>query len=152
MYRPVKKTLFIIVIVLVGVYGIAGLPASTSALMDNLHRNIRLGLDLRGGVSFILRVKVQDVPAEQRRDVVERTRRVLERRINPLGLSETPVQSYGSRGNELLVQLPDVRDTALIRRKAERCWSGMRFRAARTPPPRRPGYSMEVYFRWARSW
>jgi len=119
MNRPVKKTLFIVVIVLVCLYGIAGIPVSTSALMDNLHRNIRLGLDLRGGVSFILRVKLQDVPAAQHRDVVEQTRRVVERRINPFGLSETPVQSYGSRGNELLVQLPDVRDTARIRRLLE---------------------------------
>ena len=107
MNRPVKKTLFIMVIVLVCIYGIAGTTG------------IRLGLDLRGGVSFILRVKVEDAPAGQRRDVVEQTRRVLERRINPFGLSETPVQSYGSRGNELLVQAPDVRDTARIRRLLE---------------------------------
>ncbi|MBZ5622102.1 MAG: protein translocase subunit SecD [Acidobacteriia bacterium] len=119
MNRLVRQTLLILAIVLVCLYGIAGAPTSSTALRDNFRRNIRLGLDLRGGVSFILRVKVEDVPAAQRHEVVEQTRRVLERRINAFGLAETPVQSYGSRGNELLVQLPDVRDPARIRRVLE---------------------------------
>jgi preprotein translocase subunit SecD len=119
MNRLFKQTLLILAIVLVCLYGIAGIPSSPAALRDNFRRNIRLGLDLRGGVSFILRVKVEDVPAVERRDVVEQTRRVLDRRINAFGLAETAVQSYGSRGNELLVQLPDVRDPARIRRALE---------------------------------
>lgn len=115
MSRLAKRTLFILAIVLVCLYGIVGAPTSMSALRDNFRRNIRLGLDLRGGVSFILRVKTEEVPSAQRREVVEQTRRVLERRINAYGVAESPVQSYGSRGNELLVQVPDVRDPARIR-------------------------------------
>src|SRR5207237_4240392 len=76
---------------------------------------VRLGLDLRGGASLILRVKVDDATASQRRDVVEQTRQILERRINAYGLSEAPVQPYGSRGNELLVQLPGVSDPSRIK-------------------------------------
>jgi len=79
------------------------------------HSPVRLGLDLRGGASLILRVKVDAASAEQQRAVVEQTRRILERRINAYGLSEAPVQPYGSRGNELLVQLPGVSDPARIR-------------------------------------
>ena len=119
MNRLRKQTLLILAIVLACLYGIAGLPMSAAALRDNFRRNIHLGLDLRGGVSFILRVKVEDVPAAQRSGVVEQTRRVLDRRINAFGLAESAVQSYGSRGNELLVQLPDVRDPARIRRALE---------------------------------
>ena len=95
-----RKSLLILAITLACVYGL-------------VRRPIHLGLDLRGGVSFILRVK------SDRRDEVELTRRVLERRINALGLSESPVQSYGRRGNELLVQVPDVHDTARVRRLLE---------------------------------
>jgi preprotein translocase subunit SecD len=46
--------------------------------------------------------------------VVEQTRQILERRINAYGLAEAPVQPYGSRGNELLVQLPGVHDPTRI--------------------------------------
>jgi preprotein translocase subunit SecD len=76
---------------------------------------VRLGLDLRGGASLIVRVKVDDVPLSQQREVVEQTRQIIERRINAYGLSEAPVQPYGNRGNELLVQLPGVSDASRIK-------------------------------------
>jgi preprotein translocase subunit SecD len=80
-----------------------------------VHWPVRLGLDLRGGASLILRVKMDDIPPAQRPEVVEQTRQILERRINAYGLSEAPVQPYGSRGNELLVQLPGVSDPSRLR-------------------------------------
>ncbi len=87
---------------------------------------VRLGLDLRGGASIIVRVKVDGVPLAQRSDVVEQTRQILERRINAYGLSEAPVQPYGSRGNELLVQLPGISDpsriTSLLQSRAVLEW------------------------------
>ncbi|HLK63100.1 MAG TPA: protein translocase subunit SecD [Bryobacteraceae bacterium] len=119
MNRLFKQTLLILAIVVVCLYSVVGLPWSPSVMRDHLRRNIRLGLDLRGGVSFILRVKVEDVPPAQRAGIVEQTRHVLDRRINAFGLSESSVQSYGSRGDELLVQLPDVNDPARIRRALE---------------------------------
>ena len=76
---------------------------------------MQLGLDLRGGASLILRVKTDDLQPGQRREVVEQTRQILERRINTYGLSEAPVQPYGSRGSELLVQLPGISDLSRIR-------------------------------------
>jgi len=115
MNRLRKQTLLILAVVAACLLGIVGVPATPTAWRDNFRRNIHLGLDLRGGVSFILRVKTEDVPNARQSDVVEQTRRVLERRINAFGLSESQVQAYGSRGNELLVQLPDVRDPARIR-------------------------------------
>src|SRR2546422_235343 len=80
-----------------------------------VHWPVQLGLDLRGGASLILRVKMDDIPPAQRGEVVEQTRQILERRINAYGLSEAPVQPYGSRGNELLVQLPGVSDLSRIK-------------------------------------
>jgi preprotein translocase subunit SecD len=98
----IRKTLFILGIVLASAFAIARAP-------------VQLGLDLRGGASLILRVQVDAASPEQQRDVVEQTRQILERRINAFGLSEAPVQPYGSRGNELLVQLPGVNDPARIK-------------------------------------
>jgi preprotein translocase subunit SecD len=62
-----------------------------------------------------LRVNVDDVPPAKRRNVVEDTRKILERRINAYGLSEAPIQSYGNRGNELQVQLPGVSEPSRIK-------------------------------------
>jgi len=98
----IRKTLFILAITAASVFAIVRAP-------------LRLGLDLRGGVSLILRVKVDDPSPERRREVVQQTRQILERRINAFGLSEAPVQSYGSRGNELLVQLPGISDPSRIK-------------------------------------
>jgi protein-export membrane protein SecD len=98
----IRKTLLIAAIVLASVFVVVRAP-------------LRLGLDLRGGASLILRVKVEAASLAQQREVVEQTRQILERRINAYGLSEAPVQQYGSRGNELLVQLPGVSDSSRIK-------------------------------------
>jgi preprotein translocase subunit SecD len=76
---------------------------------------LQLGLDLRGGASLILSVKVDDIPLAQRHDVVDQVRQTIERRINAYGLSESTVQPYSSRGNELLVQLPGVSHPSRLR-------------------------------------
>jgi len=98
----IRKTLVIVAFVLASVFVVLRAP-------------LRLGLDLRGGASLILRVKVEDASLAQQREVVEQTRQILERRINAYGLSEAPVQQYGSRGNELQVQLPGVTDSSRIK-------------------------------------
>jgi len=80
-----------------------------------LREPLRLGFDLRGGTSLILRVRVEDASPAQPHEVVEQTRQVLEHRINAFGLSEAQAQPYGSRGNELLVQFPGITDSSWIR-------------------------------------
>jgi preprotein translocase subunit SecD len=97
-----QRTGFIIALILISAFVLTRVP-------------LRLGLDLRGGASLILRVKVQGGSVAEQRDVVEQTRQILIRRINAYGLAEAPVQPYGSRGNELLVQLPGGNDPARIR-------------------------------------
>jgi preprotein translocase subunit SecD len=98
----IRRSLMILAIVLAGAFAI-------------FHAPLKLGLDLSGGASLILHVQVENVPIGQRQEVVAQTRQILERRINAYGLSEAPVQPYGSRGNELLVQLPGVSDPSRIR-------------------------------------
>jgi len=98
----IRRTMFVLAIVLASAFAIA-------------HSPVQLGLDLRGGASLIVRVKAEDSTPAQLREVVEQTRQILERRINAYGLAEAPVQPYGSRGNELLVQLPGVSDPSRIR-------------------------------------
>ncbi len=98
----IRRSLLILAIVLVCAFVIVRWP-------------VHLGLDLRGGASLIARVKVDGLLPAQQREIVEQTRQVLERRINAYGLSESPVQLYGNRGDELLVQLPGVSDSSRIK-------------------------------------
>ena len=97
-----RKTLWIAALMLAAIFAI-------------VHWPLQLGLDLRGGASLLLRVNLDEAPAEQRQGVMEQTRQILEHRINVYGLTEATAQPYGNRGNELLVQLPGVSDASRIR-------------------------------------
>jgi preprotein translocase subunit SecD len=54
------KTVVIVATILVCIFGIIGFPKSGAELEANLHKNISLGLDLRGGSQLELEVQVQD--------------------------------------------------------------------------------------------
>jgi preprotein translocase subunit SecD len=54
------RTAFILVVLLICVFGIIGFPGSLSGLERNVKNNIRLGLDLKGGSYLILEVQVQE--------------------------------------------------------------------------------------------
>ncbi len=67
--------------------------------------DIRLGLDLQGGLQILL---AADVPAGQELDALsmETARRVVENRVNGLGLTEPIVQALGER--RIIVELPGI--------------------------------------------
>ncbi|HEX4749613.1 MAG TPA: protein translocase subunit SecD [Bryobacteraceae bacterium] len=54
------KFIFIVVVILICIYGIIGLPRNKEQLIANWNHNIRLGLDLRGGTYLVVRVEQQD--------------------------------------------------------------------------------------------
>ncbi|MEN8447353.1 MAG: protein translocase subunit SecD, partial [Cyanobacteria bacterium J06555_13] len=78
----------------------------------------QLGLDLRGGTQLTMQVN----PSEEITRVGERelaaVQRVIENRVNGLGVAESVVQSVGQ--NQLSIQLPGVSDPE----KAERVLGG----------------------------
>lgn len=71
------KWILINVIVLGCLLGFTGLPDSKQALLRNLSRNIRLGLDLRGGSHMVLQVQVQDAFKAEADQVIEQLKRRL---------------------------------------------------------------------------
>ncbi len=71
---------------------------------DESALGLKLGLDLQGGTHLVYRAVDPDVTDEQVEGVVN----VIERRINAFGVSEPLIQKKG--GNEIVVQLPGVRD------------------------------------------
>ena len=54
------KFLIILAVMLVCLYGIIGIPKNKAELVENWHKNIRLGLDLRGGSHLVIQVQEQD--------------------------------------------------------------------------------------------
>lgn len=71
------KIVAILVVILVCVYGIVGLPKSTSELVANWKRNIHLGLDLRGGSQLVLQVQIQDAFKAEADTVIQRLKEQL---------------------------------------------------------------------------
>src|SRR6266576_4341658 len=66
------KILVIVVVILACIYGIIGLPTSTQQLVENWHKNIHLGLDLRGGSQLVLQVQIQDAFKAEADSVIQR--------------------------------------------------------------------------------
>jgi len=68
---------------------------------------LRLGLDLQGGLQVLL---AADVPEGQELDTasMETARRIVENRINALGLTEPVVQSQGE--HRIIVELPGIKN------------------------------------------
>jgi len=68
----------------------------------------QLGLDLRGGSQLTIQVKPTEQVKEIKPDDLDAVRRVIEGRVNGLGVSEPLVLTAGN--NQIIVQLPGVND------------------------------------------
>ncbi len=80
-----------------------------------------LGLDLQGGTQLVLRLKSEALPPGSNTPVGtlnEQARKVIDRRINSLGVSEPVIQSIGP--DKILVELPGVADIAQAQEIATR--------------------------------
>ena len=62
-----QKLLLICAVLVIFIYGIFGIPSGVTgkALLDAMGKRIHLGLDLRGGVHLILKVKVEEAVATE---------------------------------------------------------------------------------------
>ncbi|MFB2978413.1 protein translocase subunit SecD [Microseira sp. BLCC-F43] len=79
---------------------------------------LKLGLDLQGGSEITLQVKQSDQGRQIQPEELDALQKVIENRVNGLGVSEAVVQKVGN--NQLSVQLPGTKDPA----EAERILGG----------------------------
>ncbi|WP_413176154.1 protein translocase subunit SecD [Anabaena azotica] len=116
MQRQRSLLALIIVLVIASITAIATIP-------------VPLGLDLRGGSQLTIQVK----PSEEIKQITEReleaVKKVVEGRINGLGVSEPVIQTVGN--DKILVQLPGVNDPE----QAERILGGTAQLEFRTQKP-----------------
>jgi len=74
-------------------------------------QGLSLGLDLKGGSYLVYQADVSDIPAENRDEIMEGVKGVIERRINALGISEPVVAVQQQEGDYgMAIQLPGVSD------------------------------------------
>src|SRR5262249_50149819 len=75
-----------------------------------LEKQLKLGLDLRGGVHLVLGVQVpSQTPPAEKQTIVNEVIQIIERRVNELGVAESLIASQAN-GDEILVQLPGMTD------------------------------------------
>ncbi|MFQ6019868.1 MAG: protein translocase subunit SecD, partial [Dehalococcoidia bacterium] len=68
---------------------------------------VRLGLDLEGGTYVLLEADTANLPPDRDLDdAMDALKRIIERRVNRFGVSETEIQREGA--NRLSVQLPGI--------------------------------------------
>jgi preprotein translocase subunit SecD len=84
-----------------------GVCLNLGPIQVNQEIKTHLGLDLQGGTQLILQMKVEEIPPGQSIvDYNDRARRVIDRRINSLGVSEPVIQAVGD--DKILLQLPGI--------------------------------------------
>ena len=90
--------LLAVIIVIVGVF---------AAFIAPLAGSIRQGLDLQGGTHVVLE-GVDTEQAQVNDDAMNRVVKIMEKRVNELGLTEPIIQREGER--RIIIELPGVKD------------------------------------------
>ena len=69
---------------------------------------IRLGLDLQGGMQILLRVELDKVPLEARKDATDRVVEIIRNRIDEFGVREPVITKQAK--DLVVLQLPGITD------------------------------------------
>lgn len=85
-----------------------------AAIVTIVQLPTQLGLDLRGGSQLTLQILTNEQVTQISERELEAVQRVIENRVNGLGVSEAVVQSSGQ--DQLLIQLPGVSDPGQAQR------------------------------------
>jgi len=92
-------------------------PARVKDMRDVLRDFFRGGWEVREGSEGRFTVEMTDLFQRQLKDqTVQEAIRTLERRVNALGVTEPVIAATGSRGDQILVQLPGVTDVEQAKR------------------------------------
>jgi preprotein translocase subunit SecD len=73
------RTIVIVAVILACIFGVIGFPRSIADLKKNWEKNIRLGLDLKGGSHLVLQVQVQDAVKAEADQAIERLKEDLQK-------------------------------------------------------------------------
>ncbi|MFB0559531.1 MAG: protein translocase subunit SecD [Dehalococcoidales bacterium] len=98
---PRRNTLTLIVILVLFVFAVCALIYPMFG-----RREMRLGLDLQGGIHMVYRADLSRVEPGEEANIMDGVVAVLGNRINPLGVTEPVIQKQGQ--DRILVELPGL--------------------------------------------
>ena len=101
------RAIAIVVVILICVYGIIGLPTSKSELVDNWKKNIRLGLDLKGGSQLVLQVQLQDAFKADADQVILHLKEALSKAAIPGDAARTDPQTIAD-ADKIAIEIKGV--------------------------------------------
>jgi preprotein translocase subunit SecD len=92
-------------------------PARVKDMRDVLRDFFRASWEVRDAGEGKFTVEMNDLYQRQvKEQTVQEAKRTLERRVNALGVAEPVIAETGSRGDQILVQLPGVTDVEAAKR------------------------------------
>jgi len=104
--RSIYLLLFILVLFGLALWSIVPLDRNVFG-----REGLRLGLDLAGGSYLVYQAKVTDVEPENRDEIMDGVKGVIERRINALGITEATVQIQKQQEDyNIIIQIPGIAD------------------------------------------
>lgn len=98
---PRRNTLVLITILALFAFAVSALAYPLFGRED-----MRLGLDLQGGIHIVYKADLSNVEPGEEASIMEGVIAVLSNRINPLGVTEPVIQKQGQ--DRILVQLPGL--------------------------------------------
>ncbi len=84
-----------------------GLLAWSIVLVTPISEKVRLGLDLQGGISFLLEVQTEELDEDAIYDARDRALEVIRNRVDLMG-TEEPIIYPEPRSNRIVVQIPGL--------------------------------------------
>jgi len=105
----IRTGLIIIVLALIVYYLTPLIPGVKNSLPDFwTQKQLKLGLDLQGGMQIVLDVDTSKVPKAEKEQAINSALKIIRNRIDQFGVSEPSIQKVGD--NRILVQLPGLKD------------------------------------------
>ncbi len=128
---------FSLIIFVAALAGYIDYPEAPALKIGSLNKSfdLKLGLDLKGGVSLIYDADTANIEPGERASALDGVRDVIERRVNAFGVAEPVVQTQKSGDQwRVIVELPGITDiTEAIQRIGETPLLEFREQKALTP-------------------
>jgi preprotein translocase subunit SecD len=101
-----KNTIiFIVILILAGLAAAVVFPLDKGLLGE---KDIKLGLDLKGGVHLVYQADLSEIPISERDAAMDADVTAIKNRIDAFGVTEPVIQRQGD--DRILVQLPGISD------------------------------------------
>jgi preprotein translocase subunit SecD len=108
-----KKTIFIVAIIIACIFGVVGIPTGWQAMLRNAQEHIHLGLDLRGGTHLVLQVMVNDAINSESDQTIELLQDAFKKKgITYGGMTRIDAVGIHDEGGILVQGVPDEQTSA----------------------------------------